>query len=105
MSQPGNEGGKPNQQDWQAAKGGADKAPQNPGMGQCPKSRPEIDVSWRDHDFKKVRKGKDAVQDLVIYSTGGKDLTSIHVSIQGDQFKIDNPGALPPLWRRVQALR
>jgi hypothetical protein len=88
-----NGGGTATKSNFKAATDAANKAPSQPGVVHCPNPRPEITVSWRQHDFGRVKKGSTPpVHDLVIRSTGGKNLTSIAVRASGRHFAIDDPG-------------
>lgn len=83
----------PGQAKWKAATANASSAPKQPGVLICNRPQPEIAVNWRAHDFGRIRKGSTLpVHELIITSIGGKDLTTISVSLTGDQFRIDNPG-------------
>lgn len=89
----------PAQAQWVDAKINADRAPAKLGIGNCPLTQPMISVSWRDHDFDRVRKGATPPEhDLVITSTGTKDLANLTVTISGDQFQLGGgtPGTLTP---------
>jgi hypothetical protein len=83
------------QGNWEGAKASADAAPQQPGVSTCPITQPKISVSWRDHDFQRVRKDTDnpPSHDLIITSTGDATLANIAVSVGGDQFKIEGAAA------------
>lgn len=93
MNQPAIKGAAPSPSGWQAAKNAANQAPQQPGIVLCPHRKPKIGVSWRAHDFRRVRKGTTVIEDLVISSTGGQTLTGIQVHLAGADFQIGNPGA------------
>ncbi|MBS1876430.1 MAG: choice-of-anchor D domain-containing protein [Acidobacteria bacterium] len=83
----------PTEAEFSEAGESAEKAPSTPSTAECPAKKPKIGVNWRDYDFGRIKKGGALpVYDLVISSTGEVDLASIAVNIEGDQFKVDNPG-------------